>query len=185
MSLHYGSRHGKKIEWIICHYPVAPGCDATWCKKFYERTNESKSAHYAVSINETVSIVPCSFAAWHCATSGVQTYCSANNYNSIGIDLMENKINKKSLSVKDTDWYIPEATLDRAAYLIAYLMHQYDIPIEHVIRHYDVTHKCCPRPLVGDDLNEYYKITGNMRWVQFKARINALVEQGICNGVCK
>lgn len=185
MPLHYGSRKGKKIEWIICHYPVAPGCDAKWCKSFYERTNENKSAHYAVSQNQTVSIVPCSLAAFHCATSGIETYCRANNYNSIGIDLMDNKLNKKSLSVKDTDWYIPEATLDRAAFLIAYLMKQYDIPIENVVRHYDVTRKCCPRPLVGDDKNEYYKISGNMRWMQFKARIYALYENGICNGECK
>jgi N-acetylmuramoyl-L-alanine amidase CwlA len=75
------------------------------------------------------------------------------------------------LSVKDTDWYIPEATLDRASYLIAYLMRQYNIPIDHVIRHYDVTKKNCPRPLVGDDINEYYGISGNERWARFKQQI--------------
>lgn len=178
MSLSYGNRKGNKIEWIIVHYPVAPGCNASWCKKYYERDNVSESAHYAVSANETVSIVPCSLAAFHCATKGkdkagnpIKTYCTANNCNSIGIDLMDNKISKKTLSVNDKDWYIPEATLERAAYLISYLMKQYNIPIDHVIRHYDVTHKYCPRPLVGDDINEYYGISGNQKWEQFKKRI--------------
>lgn len=173
MALSYGSRKGNKIEWIVVHYPAAPGCNATWCKKYYDKTNVSVSAHYAVSSNETVSIVPCSFAAWHCATSGsgITTYCAANNYNSIGIDLMDNKLNKKTCSVKDCDWYIPEATLDRASYLIAYLMRQYNIPIDHVVRHWDVTKKNCPRPLVGDDINEYYGISGNEQWARFKQQI--------------
>jgi N-acetylmuramoyl-L-alanine amidase CwlA len=173
MSLSYGSRKGNKIEWIVVHYPVAPGCNASWCKKYYERDKVTESAHYAVSQCETVSIIPCSLAAFHCATKGkgITTYCAANNYNSIGIDLMDNKICRKTLSVKDTDWYIPEATLDRASYLIAYLMRQYNIPIDHVIRHYDVTKKNCPRPLVGDDINEYYGISGNERWARFKQQI--------------
>lgn len=169
--LHYGSRQCKKIEWIIVHYPVMPGANAKRCKQYYQNTNEKKSAHYAVSQNQTESIVPCAFAAWHCCTKDIKTFCGANNYNSIGIDLMDCKINTRSLSVKDRDWYIPEATLDRAAFLIAYLMYQYDITIEHVIRHYDVTHKQCPRPLVGDDINEHYKCSGNQKWVEFKQLI--------------
>lgn len=143
MSFHYSSRKGHKIEWIVCHYPVAPGCNAWWCYDYYNRTNEAKSAHYAVGTTETVSIIPCSFAAYHVATSGIPTYCGARNCNSIGIDLMDNKMNKKSMSVKDRDWYIDERTLDRAAWLIAYLMRLYNVDINHVVRHYDVTHKWC------------------------------------------
>ena len=175
MTLHYGSRKGCKIEWIVCHYPVAPGCNAWWCYNYYERTNEAKSAHYAVSTTETVSIIPCSLAAYHVATYGIQTYCGARNCNSIGIDLMDNKLNKKSMSVKDRDWYIDERTLDRAAWLVAYLMRQYNIDINHVVRHYDVTRKCCPRPLVGDDVNEYYGITGNQKWDEFRLQTGSLV----------
>ena len=178
MTVNYGSRKGNKINWIICHYPVAPGCNASWCKSYYERDKVQESAHYAVSANETISIVPCKYAAFHCATKSkdkagnpIKLYCGANNYNSIGIDLMDDKLNRKTCSVKDCDWFIPEPTLERAAFLIAYLMKQYSIPIDHVVRHYDVTHKQCPRPLVGDDINEYYGISGNERWAMFKQQI--------------
>jgi N-acetylmuramoyl-L-alanine amidase CwlA len=85
---------------------------------------------------------------------------------------MDNKINKQSLSVRDSDWYISEKTLSRAASLISFLMKKYSIDLNHVIRHYDVTHKLCPRPLVGDDINTYYGITGNERWAAFKQQIN-------------
>lgn len=179
MSLSYGkARKSADIKWIVVHYPAAPGKDATWCKKYYVNCKSAKSAHYAVSQNETVSIVPCEFVAFHCATKVkdcngkyIKLYCGATNQNSIGIDLMDEKINKKSMSAQDKDWFIPPSTLDRAAYLIAFLMKRFDIDIEHVVRHYDVTHKLCPRPLVGDDINECYGISGNHKWEQFKQLI--------------
>lgn len=174
MAIKYGSRNGKKIEWIVVHYPVAPGCNAWWCYDYYNRDKVSESAHYAISTDDTVSMVPVKFAAWHCSVKNKKAYCDANNWNSIGIDLMDNKINKKTLKVEDNDWYIHERTLERAANLIAYLMRVYDIDIDHVVRHYDVTHKWCPRPLVGDDINQYYGISGNQKWAQFKERIKTI-----------
>lgn len=171
MSVYCGSRHGKKIEWIVCHYPAAPGKSAKWMYDYYNNCKRTVSAHYSVSPDGTESIVPCSMAAWHVATSGCKTYCGATNYNSIGIDLMDNKLSTRTLKVEDNDWYIHERTLDRATYLIAYLMKQYNIDIDHVVRHYDVTHKSCPRPLTGNDINKYYGISGNQRWAQFKKEI--------------
>jgi N-acetylmuramoyl-L-alanine amidase CwlA len=175
--LHYSSRKGRKAEWIVCHYPAAPSKDADWMLKYYQNTKDSVSAHYAVSDSKTVVIVPRIMAAHHCATSNRKTYCGATNLNSIGIDLMDNKLNTKSAKVEDTDWYISEKTLERAANLIAFLMRQNGIDIDHVVRHYDVTHKWCPRPLVGDDINQYYGISGNERWARFKVRIMEIYEQ--------
>ena len=180
MPLHYGSRNGKKIEWIICHYPVAPGCSAKWCYDYYYRCNEAKSAHFAICENDVQSIVPCNLAAYHCSIKGKTTYCGATNLNSIGIDLMDRKLSCKTMSVNDCDWFIPEKTLDVAAGFIAELMQIYHIDIDHVIRHYDVTHKACPRPLVGDDMNIYYGISGNERWARFKAQIAEKMNMGVC-----
>lgn len=172
MPVKCGSRRGKKIEWIVCHYPAWPGKDASGLRDYYITCERAVSAHYAVSEERTVEIVDCSMAAWHCATSGKKTFCGATNYNAIGVDLCDRKLHIcGKLKAEDCDWYIPEATLSRAAQLIAELMMDYGIDIEHVVRHYDVTHKLCPRPLVGDDTNEYYGISGNERWAQFKRQI--------------
>jgi len=181
MGFHKGSRKGNKIEWIVCHYPVAPGCSANWCFNYYQKTSKKKSAHYAVCNALTVEMVPCKYAAWHCSTDKKKTYCKANNLNSIGIDLMENKVCKETMSVNDNDWYIEEKTLHNAAVLIAALMKKYNIDIEHVVRHYDVTHKLCPRPLVGDDVNVFYGITGNERWKQFKQEIISIINKDDCD----
>lgn len=180
MPFSYGSRKNNKVEWIIIHYPAAPGCSAKWCWEYYNKPNVSESAHFAVSEYDVQSMVPCSMAAYHCATKGKTVYCSANNYNSIGIDLMDRKLSCKTRSVADRDWFIPERTLEIAAGFIAELMKIYDVDIDHVIRHYEVTHKSCPRPLCGDDINEYYGITGNERWAQFKQQIQENLNTGVC-----
>ena len=171
LCLSYGSRRGRRIEWIVCHYPAAPGWSAKRCADYYRGTNRIVSAHFAVDQNGPVPIVPLEKAAYHCATDGIDVLCGANNLNSIGIDLMDEKLNRRTLRAEDPDWYIPESTLYAAAALISSLMKSYDIPIENVVRHYDVTGKWCPRPLMGDDINRYYNISGNARWEQFKLQI--------------
>lgn len=171
MSFSYGSRKGHKIEWIILHYPAAPGCNAKWCWEYYNKNNVSESAHFAIDERSIETMVPCSLAAFHCAVKGKTVYCGANNLNSIGIDLMDRKVSCRTKSVCDCDWFIPESTLDLAADFVARLMDIFSIDIDHIVRHYDVTHKQCPRPLVGDDVNQFYKISGNEMWARFKAQI--------------
>ena len=50
-------------------------------------------------------------------------------------------------------------------------MQKYNIPADHVIRHYDVTGKLCPRPLCGTDMNSYYRTSGDYQWQLFKQKI--------------
>jgi peptidoglycan hydrolase-like protein with peptidoglycan-binding domain len=45
-------------------------------------------------------------------------------------------------------------------------MDEYGIPIDHVIRHYDVTGKICPNPYVRNNGKN-----GNWTWEQFKANL--------------
>lgn len=167
----HDSRNGTKISWIVIHYVASPGANALSILRYYDGKKVSESAHYAVDKNNSICIVNSHFTANHCKTSGLKTYCGANNRNSIGIDLCDDKIDKSSRKVEDRDWFIPWQTLSRAASLVAFLMYKYGIDIDHVVRHYDVTHKMCPRPLVGDDINEYYKMSGNDAWEAFKADV--------------
>ena len=86
------------------------------------------------------------------------------NQHSIGVDLC---VKKKSLSTKkvtDTDWYFEDAAVEKAVQLIAYLMQQYNIDIEHVIRHADATGKCCPQPFT------FPFDEGDRKWFDFKER---------------
>ena len=49
-------------------------------------------------------------------------------------------------------YYINQATQNTAVELIKILMEKYSIPIENVIRHYDVTGKICPEPFVRNQV---------------------------------
>lgn len=48
----------------------------------------------------------------------------------------------------DKQGRVRQASVDRAAALVRELMQRYGIPANRVVRHYDVTHKDCPAPMV-------------------------------------
>ncbi len=78
--------------------------------------------------------------AWHCGTRGTYFHPYCRNANSIGIELCSRKNGEKF-------YFMPE-TVRRAQALTCELMAKYGIPLENVVRHYDVTHKNCPAPFV-------------------------------------
>ena len=67
----------------------------------------------------------------------------------------------------DTDWYFEPKVVDNLVWLTKKLMAQYNIPADHVIRHYDVTGKICPKYFVEDEA----------AWKQFKNNIRKALEE--------
>lgn len=43
---------------------------------------------------------------------------------------------------------VRQGSIDLAAELVRELMQKHGVPVDHVVRHYDVTHKDCPAPMV-------------------------------------
>ena len=168
----------RKIEWIIVHYTACITSAENVCKSMArpKPENEQSSSHYIVDGNSVIhSVDETCFHAWHCSVTGKKTYCKARNFNSIGIDLCERKQDTKHRKAEDNDWYFTDETLFNAATLIADLMKKYHIDISHVVRHYDVTHKRCPAPFVGDEINKFFCISGNCAWMAFKSQIEAML----------
>ena len=66
-------------------------------------------------------------------------------------------------SEKDNNgqYYINEQTQRTAIVLVRRLMEKYNIPLENVIRHYDVTGKLCPEPFVRNQV----------QWLDFKQKL--------------
>lgn len=64
-------------------------------------------------------------------------------------------------------WVFKEATLNAAAQLVKWLMAEYDIPVEHVIRHYDVTGKNCP------GVSGWGYTGGEAKWLAWKKRLGS------------
>ena len=99
------------------------------------------------------------------------------NGNAIAVDLCESKENTSSDSVSCTDWFFKDSVIDNAVNFVASLAVNYNIPSDKIVRHYDVTHKRCPRPFVGKDINSHTGKTHDSAWLEFKRRIDEKITE--------
>lgn len=136
-----------RIKYIVIHYVGALGGAKANCQ-YYASQYVGASAHYYVGFDgEYWQSVEDEDIAWHCgASSYVHPEC--RNSNSIGIEMCVRKKSHSTLNATDKDWYFEDATVKAAVKLTKMLMKKYNVPADHVIRHYDVTGKICPNPYV-------------------------------------
>ena len=174
-------RHsGERIEWIVVHYTgmVATQGDPDTAARAIARSSREASTHYLVGDRgdraDIVQLLPVKYAAYHVGAKDDSKLIPCYNGNSIGVDLCECKLDCSSSSVSCNDWYFTPQTLSNGARLIAYLAQEHGIPTDHIVRHYDVTHKRCPRPFVGTDINAYTGQTHESAWREFVRTIDAL-----------
>lgn len=168
----------RKIEFLVIHYIGAFGTAEDNCK-YFKNINRKASAHYFVDEKGVWQCVEDKDAAWHCGDLGQGEYKGVcRNANSLSIEMRPDKIDKTSTEAADKDWFFDSRTVNNTIKLAKYLMEKYNIPIERVIRHYDVTSKWCPRPYMGTDVNVCYHKTGNQLWVDFKSRL--IEKEGEC-----
>ena len=160
----YSAGTADRIKYIVIHYVGALGGAEANCK-YYASKYIGASAHYYVGFNgEVWQSVEDKDIAWHCgAKAYVHPEC--RNGNSLGIEMC---VRNSSGNLADTsrDWYFEDATVQAAIALTKELMAKYNVPVDRVIRHHDVTGKICPNPYV-------YNHTQHT-WDGFKA---ALVER--------
>lgn len=161
-SNYYSGRGGNSIKYIVLHYTANNGDTAQNNADYFAGANRRASAHYFVDENEVVQSVRDTDAAWHCGGSiesdhhPLRGICT--NRNSLGVEMCSDIVGGK--------YVITAQTVDLAVQLVRQLMAKYRIPIDRVVRHYDVTGKACPEPWVRDE----------SLWRKFKARLTAPVE---------
>lgn len=165
----------ERIEWIVVHYTgmVSTQGDPDTAADAIARSSREASTHYLVG-DHVVQLLPVKYAAYHVGAKDDGKLIPCYNGNSIGVYLCECKMDFLSGSVSCNDWYFTPQTLANGARLIAYLAQEYGIPTDHIVRHYDVTHKRCPRPFVGTDINAYTGQTHDSAWREFVHTIDAL-----------
>ena len=167
----------ERIEWIVVHYTgmLATQGDPDTASLAIARSKREASTHYLVGDRaDIVQLLPIKYAAYHVGAKDDSKLIPCYNGNSIGVDLCECKLDCSSGSVSCNDWYFTPKTFANGANLIAYLAQEYGIPTDHIVRHYDVTHKRCPRPFVGTDINAYTGQTHESAWREFVRTIDAI-----------
>ena len=150
-----------RIKYLVIHYVGALGGAEANCK-YYASQYVGASAHYYVGFSgEIWQSVEDKNIAWHCGNKSGYKHPECRNANSLGIELCVR--NNGSKADTSRDWYFEEETVQAAIELTRELMAKYNIPADHVIRHYDVTGKICPNPYV-------YNHTQHT-WEAFKAAL--------------
>lgn len=160
----------SRIKYIVIHYVGATGSAQANCK-YYASKKVGASAHYYVDFDGSIwQSVEDRNIAWHCGTKGKYYHPECRNSNSIGIELCVRVKNKGSQAADSHDWYFEDATVQEAVKLTKELMQKYGIDVDHVVRHYDITHKICPNPFVYNHTNH--------TWSDFKANLNDVSSSG-------
>ena len=180
----FGGVRSSKVKYLVIHYTAGDGDTARNNGEYFAREQVGASAHYFVDDKEVICSVDPAYIAWHCGNE-VYIHPKCRNGNSIGIELCSRKD-------KDGMYYFTDETMDKAIELIRKLMKKYDVPIENVIRHYDVTGKNCPAPFVGAGQAEWEKFKEVIAMKRYntieempewaRATIQKLVDSEILNG---
>lgn len=169
----------RNIAYIVIHYTAGstsrPGTAKNNAVMFADPSCGA-SADFIVDDSTIVQYNPDinNRYCWHCGDNknpysmGGKFYGKCTNANSIGIEICStNKNWQASDQANSSKWSFTEKAVEKAVELTRYLMEQYGIPAERVIRHYDVSGKLCPG-IIG-----WNEDSGNVtEWKHFKERIS-------------
>lgn len=170
-----GSRNASQIRYLVYHYTGNDGDKAANNAAYFQRNIVKASAHYFLDDTTVYLSVPELKIAWSVGgskyanadkTGGGTMYGIITNTNSISIEMCD--------TIRDGVYQASEATLANAAALGRALMEKYDIPIENVYRHFDVTGKHCPSYLVNAQ-----------KWAEFKKRLEVKIMDNTPSGAHK
>lgn len=132
----------QPIEFLVIHYTANNGDTVQNNLDYFAGNAVGASAHYFVDENGYGQSVKDQDTAWHCGANSYR-HPTCRNANSIGIELCSKKDSRGN-------YYFMDQTVYNAAALARQLMQTYGIDRSHVLRHYDVTGKRCPAPMVDN-----------------------------------
>lgn len=156
-----GARGAEEIRYLVYHYTGNDGDTGANNAKYYRDNVVEASAHYFVDDHAVTRSVDELVVAWAVGgkkwrdcpqTGGGKLYGVVTNRNSLSIELCDTR--------RDGTLMATEATLARGIELGKTLMEKYRIPVEHVVRHFDVTGKHCPAYFMDTE-----------KWERFKSRL--------------
>ena len=187
LSVHVTHSSNRTIKYIAIHFTAgysSRGGVAMNTKRVFE-TREA-SADFCVDDRDIVQFNP-DIKNYYCwavggkkqATGGASLYGIAFNKNTVSIEICSSCKAGFLTSIPNHEgWYFTESAINNAVKIAKIIMKEYNIPIDRVVRHYDITGKLCPA-VVG--WNDYYVVNNNgtvkkrkndsEQWKAFKARL--------------
>lgn len=188
LSVHITKSSNRKPQYIAIHYTAGASSNAGKAQGVYNTfVSRNASADFAVDDRDMVQFTPDldNYYCWSVGdnknkySSGGSLYGKATNKNTISIELCSNlKSGTSASAANHSGWSFTDETLDNAVKLTKMLMKKYNIPIERVVRHYDISGKLCPG-VIGWNNETIYDTNGKQtkekstseKWDEFKKRL--------------
>ena len=178
LSVHVTKKPGRKIKYLAIHYTAGGSSGkgrARAIKNVFEK--RQASADFAVDDFEMVQFNP-DIENYYCWAVG-DNKSGANPF-TVSIEICSNLKKGTSAEKPNHDgWHFTEESLENAVKLSKILMKKYNIPIDRVVRHYDISGKLCPG-VIGWNDGPVYKTDGaktnqkndSKKWLEFKKRLS-------------
>lgn len=183
LSVHVSRLPGRSIKYLAIHYTAGSSSDAGRARAVKHVFESRKaSADFAVDDKEIVQFNP-DVRNYYCWAVGDKkaagSIADACNRNTISIEICSTLAKGTSASVPNHEgWSFTDEAVTNAVRLARLLMRKYNIPIERVVRHYDISGKMCPGVpgwndgvLYKADGSKTSKRNGSEEWLKFKARL--------------
>lgn len=173
-------RNRSDVKYIVVHYLGVVGQN-------FELWNNGYGATFTIAWNGDVYwTADYTAITWQCGGSiqgeskdgdGVaphRFYKKCTNDNSVSIEnCIKRTDGKYEGDDNDDKWYFTEETQESLVWAVSKMMDDLNIPIDRVIRHFDVTGKTCPNPYVRENGKN-----GNWTWTQFKDNLKQYRKDG-------
>lgn len=168
---------GRAHMYIVVHYTAGSSSRTGTARNtalMFSNPNVCASADFIVDDEQIVQFNPDldNRFTWHCGdnrsyTKGGSCYGRCTNANSIGIEVCSTNPNwSASTPANSPNWSYTDAAISKTVELVQHLMQVYNIPVDRVIRHYDVSGKLCPG-IIGWNADS----GDESKWKAFKARL--------------
>jgi len=185
LNVHITKSANRPITYLAIHYTAGGSSkkgSALNVKNVFQ--NRNASADFCVDDETMVQFNPDikNNYCWavgdkkYTYSKGGSLYGKATNRNTISIEMCSNlKKGTSAAAANHEGWYLTEETLKQCVKLAKILMKKYNIPIERVVRHYDISGKMCPG-IIGWNNELIYttdgkttkKYSDSSKWEEFK-----------------
>lgn len=192
LSVHISKAPDRTPMYLAVHFTAGSTSNQGSAQNVYNTfVSRSASADFAVDDRDIVQFNPDlrNFYCWAVGDSknkystGGSLYGKATNRNTISIEICStcSPVTPKALnSANHSGWSFTDAALNNAVKLAKLIMKKYNIPIERVVRHYDISGKLCPG-IIGWNNEAIYTQTGertkesndSLKWLEFKKRLSS------------
>lgn len=177
----------RQIKYIVIHYTAGvkstKGTSTQIRNVFLIR---NASADFVVDNEDIIQINPNlrDYYTWavgdkkNIYTKGGSLYGIATNKNTINIEICSTLVKGTSQTPNHEGWIFKDEAIQQTIKLCKSLMKEFNIPLDRIVRHYDVSGKLCPG-IIGWNSGSIYTLEGKLtnkfsdskEWLKFKEQL--------------